>query len=160
MKKNKIAAAYKNNINYRNVSVETIEALKAVQRIEHEKNLNLLPITDVNKLAVLYYCEDENGEIQITFFDRTKTSSSFDVLKKAAERKFNIVGEDCTFYPAKIVGPAIVPNWELVTKTSKYILGCMHFDVFVKRMKKLTNKQFCNQTFTTLSSSVNEVLQN
>ena len=94
----------------------------------------------MNKLAVLYYCEDENGEIQITFFDRTKTSSSFDVIKKATERKFNIVGEDCTYYPAKIVGPAIVPNWELVTKTSKYILGCMHFDVFVKRMKKLTNK--------------------
>ena len=140
MKKNKIAAAFKNNINYRNVSVETIEALKAVQRIERERNLNLLPITDVNKLAVLYYCEDENGEIQITFFDRTKTSSSFDVIKKATERKFNIVGEDCTFYPAKIVGPAIVPSWELVTKTSKYIFGSMNFDVFVKRMKKLTNK--------------------
>lgn len=142
MKKNKIAAAFKNNINYKNenVSVETIEALKAVQRVEREKNLNLLPITDVNKLAVLYFCADENGEIQITFFDRTKTSSSFDVLQKAAECKFNIVGEDCTFYPAKIVGPAIVPNWELVTKASKYILGSMHFDVFVKRMKKLTNK--------------------
>lgn len=142
MKKNKIAAAFKNNINYKNenVSVETIEALKAVQRIERERNLKLLPITDVNKLAVLYYCEDENGEIRISFFDRTKTSSSFDVLQKAAERKFNIVGEDCLFYPAQIVGAAIVPNWELVTKASKYILGCMHFDVFVKRMKKLTNK--------------------
>ena len=140
MKKNKIAAAFKNNINYKNVSVETIEALKAVQRIEHERNLNLLPITDVNKLAVLYFCSDENGEIQISFFDRTKTSSTFDVIKKATERKYDIVGEDCTYYPAKIVGPAIVPNWELVTKASKYITGCMHFDVFVKRMKKLTNK--------------------
>lgn len=140
MKKNKIAAAFKNNINYKNVSVETIEALKAVQRVERERNLKLLPITDVNKLAVLYFCSDENGEIQISFFDRTKTSSTFDVIKKATERKYDIVGEDCTYYPAKIVGPAIVPNWELVTKASKYITGCMHFDVFVKRMKKLTNK--------------------
>ena len=69
MKKNKIAAAFKNNINYKNVSVETIEALKAVQRIERERNLKLLPITDVNKLAVLYFCSDENGEIHNEYFD-------------------------------------------------------------------------------------------
>lgn len=132
MKKNKLAAAYKNSINYANT--DEIKALKIYQRMERENNLKLLPTNDVKKLGVLYICMDVNGEIQISFFDRSKTTSTLDVMEKAMAKMNNIVGEDCLYYPAQIVGEAIVPNWKISSMFTGSITGTMDFSDFVKRM--------------------------
>lgn len=133
MKKNKLAAAYKNSINYNNDN-DAMNALKIYQRMERENNLKLLPTTNINKLGVLYTCTDVNGEIQISFFDRSKTTSTFDVIEKAMAKKNDIVGEDCLYYPAQLVGAAIVPNWKIQTMFFCTITGTMNFSDFVKRM--------------------------
>ncbi|KSV85702.1 MULTISPECIES: hypothetical protein [Bacteria] len=132
MKKNKLAIAYRNSINYKNN--DALKLLKIYQRMERENNLKLLPTTDINKLGVLYTCMDVNGEIQIAFFDRTKTTSVFDVMEKAREKRNDIVGEDCMFYPAQIVGAAIVPDWKTQSLFNGAITGAMNFTDFVKRM--------------------------
>ena len=117
-----------------NKNNDALNVLKVYQRMERENNLKLLPTTDINKLGVLYTCMDVNGEIRISFFDRTKTSSVFDVMEKARDKRNDIVGEDCLFYPAQIVGAAIVPNWKIQSLFSGAITGAMNFTDFVDRM--------------------------
>ena len=117
-----------------NKNNDVLNVLKVYQRMERENNLKLLPTTDINKLGVLYTCMDVNGEIRISFFDRTKTSSIFDVMEKARDKRNDIVGEDCLFYPAQIVGAAIVPNWKIQSLFSGAITGAMNFTDFVDRM--------------------------
>lgn len=134
MKKNKISAAYRNSLNYKNNNTDALNVLNAYKRMERENHLNLLPTTDVNKLGVLYTCMDVNGEIQISFFDRSKTTSIADVMDKAMQKRNDIVGEDCLFYPAQIVGATIVPNWNIRSMFSDAITGAMNFSDFVKRM--------------------------
>lgn len=118
-----------------NVNINKLDkVLKIYQRMERENNLKLLPTTNVNKLGVLYTCMNVNGEIQIAFFDRTKTTSVYDVIEKAREKRNDIVGEDCVYYPAQIVGAAIVPNWKVQSLFSGAITGAMNFSDFVERM--------------------------
>lgn len=118
-----------------NVNINKLDkVLKIYQRMERENNLKLLPTTNVNKLGVLYTCMNVNCEIQIAFFDRTKTTSVYDVIEKAREKRNDIVGEDCVYYPAQIVGAAIVPNWKVQSLFSGAITGVMNFSDFVERM--------------------------
>lgn len=117
-----------------NKNNDALNVLKVYQRMERENNLKLLPTTDVNKLGVLYTCMDVNGEIQISFFDRSKTTSIADVIDKALQKRNDIVGEDCVYYPAQIVGAAIVPNWKIQSLFSGAITGAMNFTDFVDRM--------------------------
>lgn len=116
-----------------NANVECERYIKFLKKMELENNLKLLPIDDINKLGVAYHCQDANGEISITFFDRTKTSSTMDVFAKAANGQYNIVGEDCLYYPAALVGAKIVPNWGIQSQFGM-IMGSMNFDTFVERM--------------------------
>ena len=131
-KKNKIANAYKNNMNFANN--DCVKAIEMYKKMEKENGLRLLPIDDIKKLGVAYHCQDANGEISITFFDRTKTSSTMDVYAKAAAGEFNIVGEDCVYYPAQLIGAKIVPNWDIQSMFGM-IIGSMNFETFVARMK-------------------------
>lgn len=116
-------------------SNEFDKVLKIYQRMECENNLKLLPTTNIDKLGVLYTCMDVNGEIQISFFDRSKTTSIADVIDKALQKRNDIVGEDCVYYPAQIVGAAIVPDWNIHCELSGTITGAMNFIDFVKRME-------------------------
>lgn len=133
MKKNKIAAAYNNNMNF--INKDCVIAIEMYKKMEKENGLKLFPINDYKKLGVAYHCQDVNGEISITFFDRTKTTSTMDVYAKAAAGEFNIVGEDCVYYPAQLIGTAIVPNWEFQSTHAAMIMGSMNFETFVARMK-------------------------
>ena len=113
---------------------ECLEMIEMYKKMEEMNGLKLLPIDDYKKLGVAYHCMDVNGEISITFFDRTKCSSAFDVFAKAAAGKNTIVGEDCVYYPAQTVGAAIVPNWGIQSMFGM-IMGTMNFDTFVARSK-------------------------
>lgn len=135
MKKKKILRSVNaGNINRIDNMEDCVNMLNAIKKMEVENGLKLLPINDINKLGVAYHTQDANGEISITFFDRTKTSSVFEVYALAAAGKFNIVGEDCLYYNAQTVGAKIVPNWGIQSMFGM-VIGSMNFDVFVKRMK-------------------------
>ena len=131
-KKNTFKTPAMNSCNKNN---DALNVLKTYQRMESENNLKLLPTIDINKLGVLYTCMDVNGEIQISFFDRSKTTSIADVIDKALQKRNDIVGEDCVYYPAQIVGAAIVPDWNVHCGLSTTITGAMNFTDFVKRME-------------------------
>lgn len=109
------------------------EMIEMFKKMEEVNGLKLLPIDDYTKLGVAYHCMDVNGEMSITFFDRTKCSSTLDVFAKAAAGKNTIVGEDCVYYPAQIMGAAIVPNWGIQSQYGM-IMGSMNFDTFVSRL--------------------------
>lgn len=98
---------------------------------EKEHKINLLPkrYKDVNDLGVLYMTIP-NNEMQIMFFNRKVTSSSFDVLEKATMKNYNVVGEDCLFVPFDDM-KGIIPPMHM--QVGKRIIGSLNFDVFRKR---------------------------
>lgn len=113
----------------KNLVTKILGFIKYVKELEREKNLHLLPIDDPNKLAVTYTAHD--GQVAIAFFDKTKTTSFFDVLEKATNKNYDIVGEDCMYYP-EFVGIAICPNWI----PGKRNCGTMDIDMFIDRLDK------------------------
>lgn len=137
MKKNKIAAAWantNNNINDNKKAGLVNDCLHTFKLMARMNNLKLLPTDNVNKLGVLYSCKDVNGEIMISFFDRSKVTSLTDVVTKAGEKRNDIVGEDCLYYPAQIMGKMIVPNWDFhANSTQGMIIGTLDFDEFCRR---------------------------
>ena len=54
-----------------------------------------------------------------------------DIIKKAEERQFDIVGEDCLYYP-EFVGRAICPRWIKDAKNC----GTLDIDMFIERLDR------------------------
>lgn len=113
----------------KNLVTKVLGFIKYVKELEKEKGLQLLPTDDPNKLSVTY--TPHNGEIAIAFFDRTKTTSFMDVIKKAQEHRNDIVGEDCLYYP-EFVGMAICPHWVHGAQNC----GTLNIDMFIERLDR------------------------
>ena len=112
-----------------NLMTKILGFIKYVKELEKEKDMKLLPIDDPNKLGVTY--TSHNGEVAIAFFDRTRTTSFMDVVKKATERQYDIVGEDCLYYP-EFVGMAICPHWIRGMQNC----GTLNIDMFIERLDR------------------------
>ena len=105
--------------------------LVSIIAIEKKYKINLLPkrYKNVNDLGVLYITLPDN-QMQITFFNRKVTSSTFDVIEKATMKNYNVVGEDCLFVPFEQMKGIIPPAALMVSKRN---IGSLNFDVFRKR---------------------------
>ena len=105
--------------------------LASLIALQKKYKINLLPkrYKDVNDLGVLYMTIPGN-QMQITFFNRKVTSSSFDVLEKATMKNYNVVGEDCLFVPFDYMNGIIPPMYR---QFGKRTIGSLNFDVFRKR---------------------------
>lgn len=99
------------NMNKETYDLHTDNTLLAsLIALEKKHNVNLLPkrYNDVNDLGVLYAPIDADN-VQITFFNKRKTVSYFDVLTKAKTNQFNVVGEDCLYFPFNVIKSIIPP---------------------------------------------------
>ena len=112
-----------------NLMTKILGFIKYVKELEQEKGMKLLPIDDPNKLGVTY--TTHNGGVAIAFFDRTRTTSFMDVIKKAEEHQNDIVGEDCLYYP-EFVGMAICPCWIRGAQNC----GTLYIDMFIERLDR------------------------
>lgn len=130
MKKRKTFKTANSEWTNSNLQTKILGFIKYIKELEQEKNMNLLPIDDPNKLAVTYTAH--KGQVAIAFFDRTKTTSFFDVLEKATNKNYDIVGEDCLYYP-EFVGMAICPNWI----PGKHNCGTLNIDTFIERLDRV-----------------------
>lgn len=112
-----------------NLATKILGFIKYVKELEKANSRKFLPIDDPNKLGVIY--STHKSEVSIAFFDRTKTTSFMDVIKKGHEKQNDIVGEDCLYYP-EIVGMAICPNWIKGAQNC----GTMDIDKFIERLDR------------------------
>lgn len=130
MKKRKTFKTANSEWTNSNLQTKILGFIKYLKELEQEKNLKLLPIDDPNKLGVLYTAHE--GQVSISFFDRTKTTSFFDVIQKGTEQQNDIVGEDCLYYP-EFVGMAICPGWV----PGRHNCGTLNIDMFIERLDKV-----------------------
>ena len=129
MKKRKTFKTPNFNWTNSNLQAKTLGFIKYLKGLEQAKNLKLLPIDDPDKLGVLYTGHD--GQIAISFFDKTKTTSFFDVMEKGINGQNDIVSEDCLYYP-ELVGMAICPNWI----KGQHNCGTVNIDKFIERLDR------------------------
>lgn len=100
------------NMNKETYDLRTDNTLLAsLVALEKKHNVKLLPkrYNDTNDLGVLYAPIDADN-VQITFFNKRKTTSFFDVIMKAKTNQFNIVGEDCIYFPFNVIKSIIPPT--------------------------------------------------
>lgn len=110
------------------------EQLKLYQQFERMNGSRMLPTTDVDKLGVMYTCLDPNDIMSLVFFDRSRTTSIDDVRQKTLEERWDIVGEDGLLLPAQMIGPTVVPNWD-VASMFQIVTGTVNFSDFVQRFE-------------------------
>lgn len=115
------------------VNSKVAKCLSALKTLESRNNLNLFPINDANKLGVLYTWKEDTQEIAISLFDRTKVTSTNDAIQKGLAKRYDIVGEDCLYYP-KFVAELLIPNFNTIHNITSNMTGSMNFDTFADRI--------------------------